>query len=115
MLLFGIKNCDSVRKAVKFCKTHDIEYTLIDFRESPVDERVIKEWLATGVTIKALFNSRSTTYRTLKLKDKNLNDQEKIEWLAKENLLIKRPILSLDDGRVVVGFDEAIYKELLTN
>ncbi len=104
-----------MRKAVKFCKTHDIEYTFIDFRESPVDEEVISEWLAAGATIKALFNSRSTTYRRLKLKDKNLNDQEKIEWLAKENLLLKRPILSLDDGRVVVGFDEATYKELLTN
>lgn len=115
MLLFGIKNCDSVRKAVKFCNANGIEYEFVDFKQTPVDEALIRGWLDTGATIKELFNNRSTTYRNLKLKEKNLGDEQKVEWMAKENLLIKRPVVTLNNGEVLVGFNESRYQELLTN
>jgi Spx/MgsR family transcriptional regulator len=62
--VYGIKNCDSVRKALRFFKNHEIAYELIDFRETPVDEATIRRWLE-NTDLKTLFNTRGTTYRTL--------------------------------------------------
>ncbi len=109
--IYGIKNCDSVRKAIKFLKAHDISYEFIDFREMPVDTDTISSWLK-GTEIKTLFNTRGTTYRTLKLKEMNLDDKEKEAWLAKENMLIKRPVITVDN-KVIVGYNETHYLENL--
>jgi len=111
--LYGIKNCDSVKKAIKFCKAEDIEYLLHDFKETTVDRSTIDRWIESGATVKQLFNARSTTYRNLKLKDKNLKESDKLEWIAKENMLIKRPVLELEDDRVLVGYDEMLYRQYL--
>ena len=110
MKLYGIKNCDSVRKARKFFKEHDIGYKFVDFRETPVTEDTINKWLK-KVPVDTLFNKRGTTYRTLKLKELDLDDEEKKEWLAKENMLIKRPVVEYKD-QVIVGFDPQKYETL---
>lgn len=107
--IYGIKNCDSVKKAIKYLKTQKIPYEFVDFRETPVDETEISQWLKSA-TIKTLFNTRGTTYRTLKLKELNLNDEEKQKWLCKENMLIKRPVIALDDD-IIVGYDASVYRE----
>ncbi len=112
MKLYGIKTCDSVRKARKFMKEHGIDYTFVDFRETPVDAAKIAQWLE-KVSIDTLFNNRGTTYRTLRLKEKNLTDAEKAEWLAKENMLIKRPVIEYGD-LAIVGYNEAKYREIFT-
>jgi arsenate reductase (glutaredoxin) len=109
--IYGIKTCDSVRKAIKFLKTNDIPYEFIDFRETPVDDSTVEAWL-TYTDIKTLFNTRGTTYRTLKLKELNLNDEEKKKWLAKENMLIKRPVITLDNN-IIVGYNETLYLDNL--
>ena len=107
--IYGIKNCDSVRKAIKYLKSHNIEHEFIDFRETPVDQRTIASWLQ-HTDINTLFNSRGTTYRTLKLKDLSLNDDDKQTWLANENMLIKRPVIVFDN-KVIVGYNESQYLE----
>ena len=109
--VYGIKNCDSVRKAIKFLKANDISYEFVDFRETPVDDATVAAWLK-HTDIKTLFNTRGTTYRTLKLKELNLNDDQKQEWLAKENMLIKRPVIELDND-IIVGYNETLYLENL--
>ncbi len=108
MKLYGIKTCGSVRKAMKFFKNNKIEFELIDFKKTTVGEKEISYWL-TKVSIDKLFNNRGTKYRTLKLKDLNLNDEGKKEWLIKENMLIKRPVIEYSGG-VIVAYDEATYK-----
>ena len=109
--IYGIKNCDSVRKAIKFLKSHEIDFEFIDFREMPVDGKKIRQWL-NQTDIKTLFNTRGTTYRKLKLKALNLDDEAKISWMAKENMLIKRPVIELDHA-ILVGYNEDLYKEKL--
>ncbi len=109
--IYGIKNCDSVRKAIKFLKSHDISYEFVDFRETPVGDTEVNEWLQYG-DIKTLFNTRGTTYRTLKLKELNLNDNNKKTWLSKENMLIKRPVIVLDN-QIIVGYNESEYLQKL--
>jgi Spx/MgsR family transcriptional regulator len=111
MRLYGIKTCDSVRKAVRFLKTHNIDFEMVDFRVTPVSCKTIDHWLA-QVPVDTLFNTRGTTYRTLKLRELGLDDAGKRAWLCRENMLIKRPVIETDDGRVVVGYNETIYKEL---
>ena len=107
--IYGIKNCDSVRKAIKYLKSHNIDHEFIDFRETPVDHNAITSWLK-HTDINTLFNSRGTTYRTLKLKELSLNDKDKQAWLAKENMLIKRPVIEFDN-KVIVGYNESQYLE----
>jgi len=109
--IYGIRNCDSVRKAVKYLKSHDISYEFIDFRQSPVSQSLIESWLE-QTDLKTLFNTRGTTYRTLKLKELNLSDDEKISWLAKENMLIKRPVITFENN-IIVGYNESKYLEKL--
>jgi Spx/MgsR family transcriptional regulator len=106
--VYGIKNCDSVKKALKFFKEHNLEYTLFDFKTQELLCEKVKGWVE-KVTIKTLFNARSTTYRNLKLKELSLDDDGQIEWLCKENLLIKRPVVEYKD-EVFVGFNEENYQ-----
>lgn len=109
MKIYGIKSCGSVKKAFKFFDDHNIEYEFIDLKKTSISSEKIDKWL-THVEMKKLFNSCSSTYRNLNLKDKNLDDDEKKEYLISENMLIKRPVIEYED-RVIVGFDEKIYKE----
>jgi len=107
--VYGIKTCGSVKKALKFFKDNDIDYEFVDFKKTPVDCNKIDEWIG-KVGIDVLFNIRGTKYRTLKLKELNLDENGKREWLCRENLLIKRPVIEQDSGEVIVGFDEEKYK-----
>jgi arsenate reductase (glutaredoxin) len=105
--VYGIKNCDSVKKALAFFKKHGIAYTFIDFKTTPVGCDEVDRWLARG-SMQKLFNTRGTTYRTLKLKSLDLDDAGKREWLCRENMLIKRPVIE-KENRVIIGFDEPLY------
>ena len=109
--VYGIKNCDSVRKAVGFLDAHHIPYGFTDIRETPVDLEKIEAWLH-YTDLKTLFNTRSATYRTLKLKEMQLDDETKKAWLAKENMLIKRPVVELENG-LLIGYNEAVYQDTL--
>ena len=106
--VYGIKNCDSVKKAIKFFKANDLAYELFDFKTESLPCEKISTWL-TQTDIKTLFNSRSTTYRNLKLKELNLDENGQKEWLCKENLLIKRPVVEFND-EVIVGYNEENYQ-----
>ncbi len=106
--VYGIKNCGSVKKALQFFDAHDIPYTFHDFKTSPVTEETIARWARkSGIT--PLFNTKGTSYRTLALKSLDLNDADKIEWMSRHNLLIKRPVVE-KDGQLVVGFDPSQYE-----
>jgi len=109
--VYGIKTCGSVKKALKFLKDNGIEFEFVDFKKEPVECEKIDEWIS-KVGLEKLFNKRGTKYRMLKLKELNLDDAGKREWLCRENLLIKRPVIELENGEVVVGFDEEEYKKI---
>lgn len=108
--IYGIKNCDSVKKAISFFKKNDLAYELFDYKEQSLECEKISIWLQKTDT-KTLFNARSTTYRNLKLKELNLNDTQKQEWLCKENMLIKRPVIEFENN-LLVGFNEQNYNEI---
>jgi len=110
MTIYGIKTCSTVGKARKFMKENNIEFDFVDYKVESVDEAKIRSWLK-QVDIKLLFNTRGTKYRDLKLKELNLDDEGKIKWMAKENYLIKRPVIEYGDNRVHVAYNEEVYTE----
>jgi len=110
MKVYGIKTCGSVRKALKFFKENGIDFEFVDLKKESVNKQKILSWLK-KTELNKLFNNKGTKYRTLKLKDLNLDDEGKIEWLARENMLIKRPVIEYGED-VIVAFDEESYKKL---
>lgn len=113
MTVYGIKTCASVKKARAFFDQHHIEYQFIDISKVPVEEERIKEW-SQLIETKKLLNPRSKPYREMKLKEKKLNDQQTIQLLAKENMLIKRPIIEHGlngEHRFTLGFNEQEYHD----
>jgi Spx/MgsR family transcriptional regulator len=109
MIIYGIKTCGSVRKAIKFYNENDIEFTFHDFRKEPLSEDKI-DYFASKVDVNLLFNNKGTKYRDLKLKELNLDEVGKLQWLKKENMLLKRPIIEYNDN-VLCAFDEELYKK----
>lgn len=110
--VYGIKNCDSVKKALNFLDKNSLVYEFHDFKKEPVGCDLLEKW-AKSVEMKQLFNSRGTTYRTLKLKELDLNDGQKLEWLCKENMLIKRPVIEYASDKVLVAYNEDQYAQEL--
>ena len=110
MTIYGIKTCSTVSKARKFMKDNDIAFDFVDYKVESVDETKIREWLK-QIDMSVLFNTRGTKYRDLKLKELNLDDEGKIAWMAKENYLLKRPVIEYGDGKVHVAYDEEVYKK----
>lgn len=105
--MYGINNCDTVKKAQKFLQTQGIDFEFIDFRQTPIDTQTLQSFVD-GVGWDKLINKRSTTYR-------QLNDSEKqnitLALTLKNPTLIKRPILVTKEG-VSVGFDKDFYQRL---
>ncbi len=108
--VYGIKTCGSVRNALKFFKDNNIEVDFFDFKKDSPTQEQIKGWVDKS-DINILFNSKGTKYKTLQLKKLNLDDSGKFEWLCKEPMLFKRPVIEFD-GKVVVGFSEEEYKKI---
>ena len=108
LTIYGIKNCDTVKKALKFLSSKSLPHEFIDFRENLISEDLYKK-MEQGVGLEKLINKRSSTYRLL-------TDDEKqnigYELVSKYPTLIKRPVL-IQNGDVMVGFSEKQYSELL--
>ena len=109
MTIYGIKTCSTVGKARKFMKENGIEFDFVDYKVESVDEVKIREWLE-QVDIDILFNNKGKKYRDLGLKELNLDNEEKLKWMAKENYLLKRPVIE-HNGKVIVAYDEELYKK----
>lgn len=110
MTIYGIKTCGSVRKAIKFCNENGLEFNFHDIRKEPLEDEKIK-YFASKVDVNLLFNNKGTKYRDLKLKELNLDDAGKLEWLCKENMLLKRPVIEYGNDQVLCAFDEEVYKK----
>ena len=105
--VYGIKNCDTIKKAIVFLNSRDVNYQFIDFRQNPISRQVLKQ-MVESVGWELLINKRSTTYRSLSEDQKsNIN----YDLVLKLPTLIKRPVLVQDES-IVVGFSEQQYAEL---
>lgn len=112
LTLYGIKNCDSVKRTRQFLDAEGVDYTFHDFRRDGIDAARLQHWLE-EIGAERLVNRQSATWRTLDDATRRQVDQvNPIPVLLSQPTLIKRPVL-VDDGRVHVGFDEAAIRDFL--
>ena len=113
IVLYGLKSCDSCRRARRWLDDHAADYRFVDIRDDTPDIATLESWCE-AVGRDALLNRRSTTWRGL---DENLRtglDRVSAGALAAEHpTLIKRPVLTIGGTVAVVGFDPVRYSELL--
>lgn len=111
MILYGIPNCDTVRKARKFLEENQIDYRFHDFKKDGLSLEIIHEWLQQQ-TIEVLVNKRSTSWKQLTEQQKeNLMDIADLSVLTEMPTLIKRPVLATEKG-LLVGFNADEYEAL---
>ena len=104
--LFGIKNCDTVKKALKWLEQEGIDYRFHDFRKDGLDENLVDHFL-THLDYSALINTRGTTWRKLSDEQKSNMDAAKARNLMLTyDAIIKRPVWLFEDGGMAVGFSK---------
>jgi arsenate reductase len=115
MKMYCYKKCSTCKKAEEFLTNHDIPVNVIDYTEEPLSElELLTYYKRSGQDIAKFFNTSGRIYRELNLKDKlpHLELNEKIKLLASEPMLIKRPLVVIDDD-ILLGFDEIVWRERL--
>lgn len=112
LTVYGIKNCDTVKKARRWLDEHDVAYTFHDFRIDGLSTEIVDEWTK-DLGWEALVNRRSTTWRNLDDDTKdNLSADNVVALLLDNPTLIKRPVVQTS-GAVLVGFKESEFEGLL--
>lgn len=110
LTLYGIKNCDTVKKAKKWLDDNQVQYQFHDFRSDGITQPQIELWL-TQIAWDKLLNKRSTTYRQLPDDVKNnLSENNVAELLAEQPTLIKRPVVE-HQQTYSVGFNAANWQD----
>lgn len=110
--LYGIKNCDTMKKAFKWLDKHGVEYQFHDYKKQGIDEKTLSTW-SKKVGWETLLNRRGTTWRKLPDKTKdNISEKSAIKLMQEQPSIIKRPVLK-SGSSYIVGFDEQHYKQLV--
>jgi Spx/MgsR family transcriptional regulator len=109
--MWGLKSCDTCRRARRWLETRGIAFTFHDVREDPPERDQLTHWLKI-VGADVLINRRGTTWRSLSESAKrNIESGDIVPTLEQYPALLKRPIL--EHGKQIrVGFDPAVYKPL---
>lgn len=108
MILYGIPNCDTVKKARKWLDAKGVAYTFHDYKKAGVDEAALSAWVEEAGW-EALLNKRGTTFRALSDADKaDIDTAKAIRLMVANPSLIKRPVVAGTDA-LLIGFSEADY------
>ncbi|TCS39550.1 arsenate reductase [Paucimonas lemoignei] len=110
--LFGIPNCDTVKKARTWLEAHGISYTFHDFKKAGISPELIANWLK-DVEWGVLVNRKGTTWRNLdsERKEAVVDAASAAALITESPSIVKRPVL-VKDGRTHVGFTEAGYQQI---
>jgi Spx/MgsR family transcriptional regulator len=109
--LYGIKNCDTVKKARKWLDANSVPYTFHDFRVDGITKTLVKNFLK-QVDIETLINKRGTTWRKLSDEEKEIKTKtQAVELMVENPTIIKRPVLEANK-KVYVGFSNENYKSI---
>ena len=114
LILYGIPNCSTVKKARDWLENNDIGYSFHDFKKLGVSQQLLENWLAQASHEK-LINRAGLTWRGLgdNTKASIIDNASASVLMQAKTSLIKRPIVEKNGKIVCLGFDEAAYKELL--
>lgn len=109
--IYGIKNCDTMKKAFKWLESKGVSYEFQDYKKDAPSEEQAKQWIEI-LGWENVINKRGTTWRKLDddLKD-SMNKQKAVEVILDNPSIIKRPLLE-HNGETILGFKEADYQAL---
>ena len=115
--LFGINNCDTVKKALKWLDAENISYSFYDFKKQPLTSELLTQFVSLSDWAQ-LLNKRSTSYRNLAEEIKN-NPSDKVafEQVLLQPTWLKRPLLLIEDAQnkqLHLGFKAPIYQDIFT-
>ncbi len=111
--VYGIKNCNTVKKAIDWLIQNNKEFVFHDYKKEPASLQKLQAW-EKEISWEKLVNKKGTTWRKLSLEEQNSVTDEKSanEVLLKNNSMIKRPLIESSNG-IILGFDEEEYKSKL--
>ena len=110
--IYGIKNCDTMKKARAWLDGHKVTYAFHDYKVSGIDKGRLEGW-AKKAGWETLLNKAGTTFRKLPDKDKEgLSEAKAIRLMLAQPSIIKRPVLELGGGRILVGFKPEQYEAI---
>lgn len=110
MIVYGIKNCNTVKSALDWLKKNKIEFEFYDYKTKGVTEEKLKNWCE-QVGWESLMNKRGTTWRQLDegAQNKVSNQKAAIALMKDKTSVIKRPLLEENGKVLALGFDEKEY------
>lgn len=114
-LFIQYPKCSTCKKVKKYLDENNVQYDDRHIVENNPTKEELRSWIElSGLDVKKFYNTSGVLYREMKLKDKlkNMSDLEAIELLSTNGMLVKRPLLILDN-KIVIGFKEEEYKNIL--
>jgi arsenate reductase len=111
--IYGIKNCDTMKKARGWLDARGVDYAFHDYKSAGIDKAKLEGW-AKKAGWEALLNKSGTTFKKLPDKDKEgLSEAKAIRLMLAQPSMIKRPVLELARGKLLVGFKPEEYEKAL--
>ena len=111
--IYGIKNCDTMKKARAFLDKNKVGYAFHDYKTAGIDKERLEGW-AKKAGWEVLLNKAGTTFKKLPDKDKEgLTEKKAIALMLAQPSMIKRPVLELPRGKLLVGFKPDDYAAAL--
>jgi arsenate reductase len=112
LTIYGIKNCDTMKKARAWLDSHGVAYVFHDYKVSGVERERLERWCK-QVGWEVLLNRAGTTFRKLPDKDKQVNDAKRaVALMLAQPSMIKRPVLEAG-GKLFTGFKPELYAKAL--
>ena len=113
--IYGIKNCDTMKKARAFLDKQGVDYAFHDYKTAGIERGKLETW-AKKAGWETLLNKAGTTFKKLPDKDKEgLTEKKAIALMLAQPSIIKRPVLELGGGKLLVGFKPEDYTKALAN
>jgi Spx/MgsR family transcriptional regulator len=111
LTVYGIKNCNTVKKSLDWLKRHKIEFEFHDYKTKGIEPAKLKDW-SKQVGWEKLVNKKGTTWRQLdeKVQNKITSEKAAIDLMVEKASVIKRPLIESGTTILALGFDEAEYK-----
>ena len=111
--IYGIKNCDTMKKARAWLDKHGVKYLFHDYKTAGIERERLERWTK-KVGWEILLNRAGTTFKKLSDKDKaSLSETKAIALMLKQPSMIKRPVLDAGSGNLLVGFKPEQYAAIL--
>jgi Spx/MgsR family transcriptional regulator len=111
--IYGIKNCDTMKKAIRWLNDHNVDYQFHDYRKDGLTKKQLQTW-ATELGWENLLNRRGTTWRKLPEEIReSINKSTAISLMLENPAIIKRPLL-VTTKQKTLGFDPATYQSLFS-